>query len=445
MIFNFLKYIKPIWYFNLKPKVDYCYFPTYQQLDQAGFQYSIDKTYKSPEAQQRDVAWTAFQQGFISADVSLDNSFWVKKPIPIADEYIFLRKNFNAASVLFVYLLRLITFNNPIRETAAFFKSRSVKRVYYTEYKKQTTDYNLFQSDLLKSNPLVTVIIPTLNRYEYLKDVLKDLESQTYTNFEVLVVDQTDNFKEEFYLGWNLNLRNWFQTEKALWRARNEAIQAAKGDYILLYDDDSRVESDWIEQHLKTLDYFKADISSGVSISVVGDNVPQHYAYFRWSDQIDTGNVLLSRKVFETIGLFDTKFEKQRMGDGEYGFRAYLAGCKNISNPFAKRIHLKVSQGGLRQMGSWDGWRPKKMLDPRPVPSVLYFARSYFKTNYCLLFIIISLPPSLIPYRWKKNKSLKIASFCCLPLLLPLILFQVIKSWQWSSKMMQSPSQITPL
>ena len=76
--------------------------------------------------------------------------------------------------------------------------------------------------------PKVSVIIPTLNRYKYLKDVLSDLEKQDYRNFEVIVCDQSDNFDEDFYNGWNLDLKLIRQEEKALWLARNTAVKAAK-------------------------------------------------------------------------------------------------------------------------------------------------------------------------------------------------------------------------
>ena len=437
MIFNHLKYLKPIWYFNLKPQKDYCYFPTEEQLKKEGFSLEKDNGYTSKIAQAHDLSWTAFQSGCIISEEENGLNIWKNNNFPMEDEYRFLRKNIHWAWVTYVLILRLITFHNPFKEIRGFVKTRKVKRVDYSKHILNSSAYENFDSQLVASNPFISVVIPTLNRYEYLKDVLKDLEKQTYKNFEVIIVDQTDDFKPEFYANWNLDLKFWFQEEKALWKARNEAIQSAKGDYVLLYDDDSLVDENWIYEHLKCLDFYKADLSSGVSISTVGAEVPKHYSYFRWSDQLDTGNVLLKKEIFHTIGFFDLQFEKQRMGDGEFGLRAYLAGYKNISNYKAKRIHLKVSQGGLRQMGSWDGWRPKKLFGPRPVPSVLYLSRKYFGSKQSVFYILHSILPSLIPYQFKKNRALKVVSFLLLPFLLPLVIFQVSKSWRLASIMIK--------
>lgn len=433
MIFNFLKYIRPTWYFNLKPKVDYTYFPTEEQLLQQGYSIEKDLKYKSLESQKRDVAWRAFQQGFINTEKVNGIDVWNNIQLPVADEYRFFRKNFHKVWMIYVLVFRLVTLHNPFMEWSAFWITRKVKREKYAVKHFQYPDYENFNSKLVESEPFISVIIPTLNRYEYLEDVFKDLENQTYKNFEVIVVDQTEAFQPDFYKDWNLDLKFWYQEEKALWKARNEAIKSAKGDYILLYDDDSLVESDWITQHLKTLDFFKADLSSGVSLSTIGAEIPENYSYFCWSSQLDTGNVLLKKEIFSKIGLFDRQFEKQRMGDGEYGLRAYLAGYKNISNPKAKRIHLKVSAGGLRQMGSWDAWSNKKWNEPKPVPSVLYLARKYFGIKATIFMIIPAVAPSIIPYRFKKNKLLKIFSLLIFPFLLPLLGYQVLKSWKLAS------------
>ena len=220
--------------------------------------------------------------------------------------------------------------------------------------------YDDFTNYKLKNDKVgVSVIIPTLNRYKYLADVLKDLELQDYKNFEVIVIDQSDNFNKRFYENFNLELKIKHQKEKKLWKARNYAIKLSKHDLLLFFDDDSRVDSDWILNHLKSLEFFKNSISSGISLSKIGNKIPSNYKYFHIADQIDTGNFIIRKEVFYKTGLYDCQFEGQRMGDSEFGLRCMLNGYKNISNPLAKRIHLKVGSGGLREKGSWDAFRPK--------------------------------------------------------------------------------------
>lgn len=438
MIFKFLKYTRPIWYFNLKPSEDFGYFPTEEQIKENGFNLQKDLNYTSQEAQERDLAWVAHNSGFINKKFDKGIDVWKQVAIPVIDEYRFMKKYIHPVWVLYILVIRILTFHNPFTEIYCYCKNRKVKRVSFLTTVFKHREYQDFESQLVADNPKISVIIPTLNRYKYLKDVLLDLEKQTYKNFEVIVVDQTDPFQDDFYKNWNLQLIYWNQKEKALWKARNEAIQKAKGEYVLLYDDDSLIESDWIYEHLKCLDFFKADISSGVSLSVVGAKIPEHYNYFSWSSQLDTGNVLLKKEIFYKIGFFDLKFEKQRMGDGEFGLRCYLNGYKNISNCKAKRVHLKVSEGGLRQMGSWDGWRPKKFFGPRPVPSVLYLSRKYFGTTNSIYYILYSVFPSLVPYQFKGNNFFKAISFILLPLVLPFVLIQVLLAWKFSGKMLNN-------
>ena len=417
----------------MKSHKDHCYFPSQKQLEKEGYKIVIDKGYSTNVAREYDLAWNAFQNGWI-AKLKDAQPVADQQKIPVSDEYRFMRKYFHPLWSWYVLVLRLVTLKNPLIEIAGYVRALDVKRRKLGQAPVAYNDYNTLQSNLLLSKPLVSVIIPTLNRYRFLLDVFKDLEEQTYENFEVIVVDQSEPFQEQIYSNWNFPINFWYQKEKALWKARNEAIQSAKGDLILLYDDDSRVGPDWIEQHLKTMDYFDADISSGVSISAQGARVPHHYSFFRWSDQLDTGNALVKKKVFNTIGLFDRQFEKQRMGDGEFGLRAYLAGFRNVSNPLAMRDHLKVSEGGLRQMGSWDAWRPKSWRSPRPVPSVLYFYRRYFGNRAAMLSIASSLSPSMVPYRFKGKKWILLIIVFLSPLLLPLVTLQVIRSWRQASK-----------
>ena len=65
-----------------------------------------------------------------------------------------------------------------------------------------------------------------------------------------------------------------------------------------------------------------------------------------------------------------------RMGDSEYGVRAYLNGFHIVNNPKAQRLHIKSAQGGLRFFGHWDGMRPKIFLVQGLYPVYYIFLES---------------------------------------------------------------------
>lgn len=439
MLFNFLKYLQPTHYFTLITGKGYFVYPKVSCLPKSIInQLQPDTAFINEQAKNYDLSWQAIQKGYIGK-VETYQQF---EKLPLADEYRFVSKYFNRVWVFYVLLIRLFSFKNPVHEIKAFFNSRQVSRSQYLKSPIKYPEWKEYKSELIIENPLVSVIIPTLNRYSYLKDVLHDLEKQDYSNVEVIVIDQSQPFHKEFYSKFKLNLKVRYQEEKALWLARNKAIKQSKGEYMLLFDDDSRVNGDWISNHLKCLDFFNADVSSGVSISKVGAEIPPNYNFFRVSDQLDTGNVLIKKEVFRTIGLFDRQFEKQRMGDGEFGLRVFLQGFLNVSNPYAKRLHLKVESGGLRDMGSWDAFRTKKWLAPKPIPSVLYFFRKYYGNKAAKRALLRTVPLSIMPYQFKKNEPMLLLGVFLSILLMPVVVYQVLKSWMLASKKLDEGAMI---
>tara|TARA_R100000935_G_scaffold1517_1_gene4891 strand:+ start:72945 stop:74276 length:1332 start_codon:yes stop_codon:yes gene_type:complete len=439
MPFRFLVYLQSVRYFSVPRQNGSYIYPKIESIPKAILeQLHPHKKYTSQTAREYDLVWQAIHIGYTQGTHFYEGF----ERLPIKDEYVFIRSYFSPVWSVYVLLLRLLRLKNPFREVDAFLYARSVKKQQLATRALKHAAFKTFESDLVTSNPLVSVIIPTLNRYQYLRDVLTDLEKQTYPNFEVIVVDQSDDFSAEFYKEFEVPITLIHQKEKALWLARNRAVEVSKAEYLLFFDDDSRVAKDWILQHLRCLDYFKAEGSSGVSLSTVGDAIPAHYSYFRISDQLDTGNVLLKKSVFREIGLYDRQFEKQRMGDGEFGMRMYTNGFKNISNPYASRVHLKVGTGGLRQMGSWDAFRPKKLFAPRPIPSVLYFYRTYFGAKRTRFGLLKTLPPSIIPYKFKKSRKLKVLGVFISVFLLPLIGVQVLISWRKATQKLKEGPQI---
>ena len=443
-MFSFLKYTSPIWYYRLYGRA------ARRIYSRAFLQDAVDRgiiaqseSYNSDAAREADLVYQSLNTGLIDTKGSTGHASGSGEINDPQDNYRFLRSYFGAKWVWYSFVIRCFSGYNPFREVYALFSTRDCKR------KKSDTDPSSLHAGFHAceipeewSAKKVSVIIPTLNRYTYLKDVFRDLEKQTHRNFEVLVCDQSDPFDAACYEGWSLDLKVIRQEEKALWKARNTCLARAAGDLILLFDDDSRVEPDWISNHIKCLVYFNADISAGVTDTIVGHGLSRKESYFHYSDVFDTGNALVRREVFERTGMFDRQFEKQRMGDGEFGLRAYLAGFPSISNPFAQRVHLKVETGGLRHFGSWDAFRPGHLFAPRPVPSVLYLSRRYFGSSSSVMLILNSLSSSVIPYKYKKNKRLKLLSPLLMLLISPVLLVQVFRSWRMSGAMIHQGPKI---
>ena len=441
-MFLLQKYIQPAWYYGLAHRM-----PNAVLVDPALLTAQdlalLDKPshYKTALAQRMDLAYQALQKGFIPASGNPRSELQDTVVTHLEDNYRFIQRYFGKLKSIYVCIIRLLSFHNPFAELSALLTTWNQPKInLHSENQKHSSFYE-FDSALMQEKPLITIVIPTLNRYTYLKDVLHDLEQQTYKHFEVLVCDQSEPIDKSFYKGWKLNIRVIEQSERALWRARNTCINNSNGSFIALSEDDVRVESNWLALHLKCIDYFSADASCGL-FHPQGSKIHDEIKTFKLSEIFATGNTLIKKSVFNVTGLFDRQFEGQRMGDGEFGTRCLLNGFRLISNPEAYCIDVKAPSGGLRTMGSWDSLRPTNFFAPRPVPSVLYYIRKYFGNNEAILYLIKNIPSSIVPYRYRKSKILKIISVMLFLIISPLILYSVVRSWKLSNSKLREGSKI---
>jgi glycosyltransferase involved in cell wall biosynthesis len=104
----------------------------------------------------------------------------------------------------------------------------------------------------------VSVIVPAYNIAGYLTATLRSLTTQTYKNFEVLIVDDgsTDETAQVAH-GFAANYENFHLLKKpngGLSSARNFGIAAAKGEYIALLDGDDLYRSEKLARHVAVLD-----------------------------------------------------------------------------------------------------------------------------------------------------------------------------------------------
>lgn len=93
----------------------------------------------------------------------------------------------------------------------------------------------------------ISIIIPAYNVADYITTCLDSIDSQSYREVEVIVVDdgstdQTAHVIKEYKQKHTLNLTVLHQANQGVQVARQKGFEAAKGDYILWMDSD-----DWLE------------------------------------------------------------------------------------------------------------------------------------------------------------------------------------------------------
>ncbi|RJP75610.1 MAG: glycosyltransferase family 2 protein [Desulfobacteraceae bacterium] len=104
-------------------------------------------------------------------------------------------------------------------------------------------------------NPVVTVVITTCNRSMLVPQAVLSVLEQSYTDFELIVVDDRSEDDTSAVIKDLLNGRqnvyyHRHQERKGLAAARNTGIRHAKGDYIAFLDDDDRWKPQCLEKRM---------------------------------------------------------------------------------------------------------------------------------------------------------------------------------------------------
>lgn len=130
-----------------------------------------------------------------------------------------------------------------------------------TTQKTAETDTGLNNSE----KPLVSVVIPVYNVEQYIEQAVESVISQTYSNLEIIIVDDQspdqsiDRVEQRFNDDRILIIR---QKNRGLAGARNTGIRNAKGCYVAFLDSDDFWQHDKIEKHI---DLMMANPNCGIS------------------------------------------------------------------------------------------------------------------------------------------------------------------------------------
>lgn len=125
-------------------------------------------------------------------------------------------------------------------------------------------------------NPLVSIVIPVFNRGNLIKETLSSIISQSYENWECIIVDDrsTDNTIKllEEYIQKDARFK-FFKRPKELLKGantcRNYGFDKSKGDYINWFDSDDLMHVNCLEKKVKKIiegkfDFVSCELSSFV-------------------------------------------------------------------------------------------------------------------------------------------------------------------------------------
>lgn len=231
----------------------------------------------------------------------------------------------------------------------------------------------------------VTVLIPTVDRYPYLRVLLDQLRRQNVPPLEIIIIDQTPRDRRDEGLAADfpdLPLRVFALDRAGQCSSRNLGLQAAKGDFILFLDDDDEVSPDLIERHLANLREHRNDVSSGVAEEDNAGPLPEDFRLIRVSDVFPTNNSLIVKDVLARSGLFDLAYDRGSRADGDLGMRIYLSGALMVLNPGISLVHHHAPSGGLRthraRVVTYASSRSRLTHRHLPSATEIYLSRRYY-------------------------------------------------------------------
>ena len=116
------------------------------------------------------------------------------------------------------------------------------------------------------STPLISIIVPFYNIEKYLPQCIDSLLNQTYSDIELLLVDDqsTDGSAaiSNDYARRDLRIKVFHITHRGLSGARNYALDRCRGEYIMFVDGDDFVEQDYCKAALDLAQKHQVEIVS---------------------------------------------------------------------------------------------------------------------------------------------------------------------------------------
>lgn len=195
-------------------------------------------------------------------------------------------------------------------------------------------------SDGVPGTVAVSVVVPVKDDAAGLLVLLLALAGQTWTDHEVVVVDNASRSASVRDVAQRHGARYVREPAPGSYAARNAGVRVARGDVVAFTDADCVPSRQWLATAVAALrDPRAPDVLAGrvrVTVRRPGRPAPseawelvhgfQQEAYVRRAGWGATANLVVPRRVLDAVGPFDERLRSG--GDAEWGARATAAGFR---------------------------------------------------------------------------------------------------------------------
>ena len=222
-------------------------------------------------------------------------------------------------------------------------------------------------------NKLVSIILPTYNGAERIKEAIKSVLEQSYADLELIVIDDgsKDNTKEIVenlaksdqrvrYLKNDVNL--------GIQKTLNNGLKEAKGEYIARIDDDDVwIDKDKLKKQIEFLEKNKEYVLVGTGVIVVGEDNKELFRYLVPEKDIDIRNKILTKNCFvhsSVVFYRDTALRCEGYSESEdtkhiedYDLWLKLGTLGKVANLPTHSVRFTLRSGSLSSMNKLEQFK----------------------------------------------------------------------------------------
>jgi len=235
---------------------------------------------------------------------------------------------------------------------------------------EEVTDYEKIDF-AYENNPLVSIIIPVYNQWNYTYNCLKSIKENTEdVSFEIIIADDLSSDETK-------NISNFINNIKVVRSEENlgfllncnNAAKESRGKYIHFLNNDTNVQKNWLSSLVDLIEKDKNtgmvgsklvysngklqeaggiiwNDASGWNYGRLDDSEKPEYNYVKEVDYISGASIMIKRSLWEEIGGFDGRYAPAYFEDSDLAFEVRRHGYKVMYQPKSVVVHFEGISNG---------------------------------------------------------------------------------------------------